>query len=240
MTAAPDPPATVDNPATSPPTNGDVQLVQINFDDLDNLGFSFAMVSNKYDDTAPYLKPSWILLDSESTCFVFCNRDLVHNIRPIPPNVQPQVALINGGQQTSKHIATVRNFGDVWFNPNAIANIISLAQVRKVCRITMDTDVEAALLVHRKDGSIMKFIECERELYYFDCAQNNNFSIKSKASVNNYSFVVTTVEGNKTNFTHRELKGAEKARKAYALLNRPAPARFINSIHHYYRVIILF
>jgi hypothetical protein len=57
----------------------------------------------------------------------------------------------------SSQVGTVKNFGDVWYNADSLANILSMAAVRKVCRITMDTSVEAAMNVHRKDGSIMKF-----------------------------------------------------------------------------------
>ena len=162
----------------------------INFDKLDTLDFTFSMVSDRCKKNAPYIKPTWILLDTESTCSIFNNRRLVYNIRKIPRGFSPLRTLINGGKQTSDHIATVRNFGGVWFNPKSLANILSLAQVRKVCRVSMDTDIEAAMLVHRKDGYIIKFIA------YFDCAQNDNHDTKSKASLTNYSFVVTTVEGN--------------------------------------------
>ena len=44
---------------------------------------------------------------------------------------------------TNKHYSTVTNFGGVWFNTKYLANILSMAAIRKVCRITMDTSVEA-------------------------------------------------------------------------------------------------
>jgi hypothetical protein len=56
-------------------------------------------------------------------------------------------------------LGTVKNFGDIWYNTDSLANILSMAAVRKVCHITMDTSVEAAMSVHQKDGTIMKFQE---------------------------------------------------------------------------------
>jgi hypothetical protein len=53
-------------------------------------------------------------------------------------------------------MGTIRNFGDVWYNHNSLANILSMADVRKVCRITMDTSVKPAMTIHRRDGSQMK------------------------------------------------------------------------------------
>jgi hypothetical protein len=45
-----------------------------------------------------------------------------------------------------------------------------MADLGKVCRITMDTSLEAAMTVHRQDGSHMKFTEYKSGLYYFDTA----------------------------------------------------------------------
>ena len=99
---------------------------------------------------------TWILLDSQSTVSVFNNRKLLSNIRPSKNALRVHT---NGGTQISSQLGTVANFGDVWFNPASLANILSMAAVRKVCRITMDTSVEAAMNVHRKDGTNMKFKE---------------------------------------------------------------------------------
>jgi hypothetical protein len=49
-----------------------------------------------------------------------------------------------------------------------LENILLMDKVRTVCQITMDTSVEPAMNVHRKDRTIMKFIECALGLYYSD------------------------------------------------------------------------
>jgi hypothetical protein len=107
----------------------------------------------------------------------------------------------------------VRNFSNVWYNPHSLANILSMAEVRKVCRITMDTSIEPAMTVHRKDGSCMKFSEYKSGLYYFDTAgpePTNDTSF----DVTNYLFL-NTVAGNKQAYTRREIQGADRARKLY-------------------------
>ena len=78
------------------------------------------------------------------------------------------------------------NLGEVWFNRDSIANILSLADVRKVCRITMDMSAEPALLVHRLDGSIMKFLEHSSGLYIYKCYSTND-------RVTGYYTMVSTV-----------------------------------------------
>jgi hypothetical protein len=67
----------------------------------------------------------------------------------------------------------------------------------------MDTSVEAALCVHRSDGSIMKFIKYRSGLYCHDAAAavQPNFN----ANVIDYSFV-STVTNNKAQLPLAKLK----------------------------------
>ena len=56
-------------------------------------------------------------------------------------------------------------------------------------QVTMDSDVENALLLHRKDGSIMKFSEMSSGLYYYEATRKR--SGNSNESVTNYTFLNT-------------------------------------------------
>ena len=98
----------------------------------------------------------WILLDSQSTISVFNNRDMLTNVRRSPHVLR---AITNGGHQDSTMVDNFPNLGEVWYNPESIANILSLVDVSKVCWVTMDTTEERAMCVHRLDGSVMKFTE---------------------------------------------------------------------------------
>jgi hypothetical protein len=70
---------------------------------------------------------SWVLLDSQSSISVINSTHMVTNIRESP---HPICAQIHGGSQTSTLIADFKILGTVWYNPEYIANIISLSQVR--------------------------------------------------------------------------------------------------------------
>lgn len=61
-------------------------------------------------------------------------------------------------------VGDIPNLGTVWFNPSLIANILSLAQVWQACHVTMDLSDRPALIVHRKDGLLMLFIEHDNGL----------------------------------------------------------------------------
>jgi hypothetical protein len=124
--------------------------------------FMFVQADKRRTDI---ISPTWILLDSQSTVSVFKNRSLLTNIRPSSTTFQVHT---NGGTQVSCQMGTIRNFGGVWFNTESLANTLSTAEVRKVCRITMDTSVDASMDVHSRDGSIMKFQEYKSGLYYYD------------------------------------------------------------------------
>ena len=100
---------------------------------------------------------------------------------------------------------TVTNFGDVWFNPQSLTNILSIAQVRKQCRITMDNDFKVALCVHKKNGEIMKFIEYDIGLYSYDAKDHNFLSnTHSSTDINDYIFLILFVVS-KNNTQHTKL-----------------------------------
>ena len=180
--------------------------------------FSFAQAATGHN----LIPHTWILVDSQSTVSVFKNRRLLSNIRLSFKTLRVHT---NGGTQTSTEMGTVKNFGDVWFNTNSLANILSMAHVRKVCRITMDTSLEAAITVHRQDGSHMKFREYQSGLYYFDTAapttQPNLTSLSQ-----DYLFL-NTVAINKGAYTRREIEGADKARVLYKKIGRPSEQAFV-------------
>lgn len=162
---------------------------------------------------------NWVLLDSQSTISVFCNPAMLTNIRPSPHVLR---AVTNGGHQDSSMLGDFPNLGPVWYNPKSIANILSLSEVRKVCRVTMDTGAEVAMCVHRVDGTIMKFMEHPSGLYVFDPSTTND---TSTTTVTGYTFL-STVSVQKQMFSPRQIKDADTARTLYRMIGRPDEAHF--------------
>jgi hypothetical protein len=184
---------------------------------------------NQTDFRFSFIPDTWILLDSQSTVSVFKNRRYLSNIKDSHKTLRVHT---NGGTQLSTQVGTVRNFGNVWFNPDSLANILSMAAVRKVCRITMDTSVEAAMHVHRKDGTIMKFAEYTSGLYYYDVgADSGGFTNDTSKTVDAYLFL-NTVAGNKSRYTQREIEGADRARALYRKLGHPSEQEFSKMLTH--------
>ena len=88
-------------------------------------GFSFTQ--NSVTHTR---KISGLLLDSQSTYTVYCDRVLMSNISP---SIAPLSLVSTGG---NKELFRIRG----WFDESGIANIISLMELTKACNMKMDTD----------------------------------------------------------------------------------------------------
>ena len=67
-----------------------------------------------------------VLLDSGSTNIIFCNKDYVENIQEANTPLEIQT---NGGTLTVTQTCDIPHLGTHWFNKEAIANIIRLADL---------------------------------------------------------------------------------------------------------------
>ena len=88
-------------------------------------------------------------------------------------------------------MGTLAGYGEVWYNPKSLANILSMAAVRRRFRITMDTSVDAAMIIHLPSGEKLRFAEGPSGLYYY------NVNNKSALFESNLCFL-NTVEMNET------------------------------------------
>ena len=189
--------------------------------------FCLAHIDQHFENGIPN---HYVLLDSDSTVSIFCNADLLTDIHEVD---QPLYLETNGGgYQVSTQMGTIKDFGTVWYNPNSIANILSLAQVRLVRRVTMDTADSPAFHVHKLDGSgTTVFAEHASGLYLYDASAPvpHVANSSSEAPVIAYSYL-QTVAHNKTKFTARQIESADAARKLYRLLGRPGYTRFLTAL----------
>jgi hypothetical protein len=117
-------------------------------------------------------------------------------------------------------IGDLPGFGAVWHNEGSLANILSLAAARKICRVTMDSLQGAAIVVCKHNGDKLKFMESQNGLCCYDA---------NKKKPTNCSFV-NSVSKNRSMHTKQQLKNPDLARRVYKLVGRPAHAFFVKVI----------
>ena len=121
----------------------------------------------------------------------------------------------------------------VYYNKNSLANVLLFKQIDALdgVKITLDTSVEKAMLVHMND-KVVKFRECKDGLYYLKMENFNIDNYKNKSTVNHYSHasnnicLVTTVENNKSFFSKKQIKMAELAKKLQQNMGFPGNEAF--------------
>jgi hypothetical protein len=190
--------------------------------------FSFAQRSASINAAIDNVQPQNFftdgILDSDSSISIFNNTSMLDDIHDVDT---PLVLQSNGGgHQLTSQMGTVPNFGKVWYNPNSIANILSLAEVRKSSRVTMDSSSDVAFHIHLLDGSgYTRFKEHESgwKSPYESTTTNDN------EQVIGYLYLQTVAE-NKKAFTKRQIEAADMARQLYQKLGRPGAARFMDII----------
>ena len=102
----------------------------------------------------------------------------------------------NGGTMDCEQVGNIGSLSfPVWYNADLIANILSMLEVAQDWRLIMDTLVENAIWMHRDDGHILKFVECDGGLYAHD---RSNPSHKITTHIVN----TQTVESSKSKYSH--------------------------------------
>ena len=114
--------------------------------------------------------------------------------------------------------AVQRWFGDypneVWFDPSGRANIMSMDEVADIYRLTMDTDIERSINMHKTDGTMVKFKPLIARVY------SHMLSIGTQGHDKFWTFI-QTVQENKEYYSRRELQRADVARRFQNITMRP-------------------
>jgi len=188
------------------------------------------MQSDRYQG----LKKNWVLLESQSNCGIFCNPELLKNIRPAEDDAELHL-VSNGRELITNQIGDIPNYGTVWYSPDSLANILSLSNVRQKYNVIYKTgpaDPTRCLEVTRTDGSSMRFVEHSIGLYVHEVDLYSSISNNKLVNTNYLYSFLQTVEDNERQFTKRQLKQAQESRILYAKIGRPSHTKFLKTLHN--------
>lgn len=161
----------------------------------------------------------WILLDSQASCNLIYNPNMVCGIME-EPNNESITLHCNAGVTVIDTISTLPGFGIVWFYAGGIANILSLAIVSDHYRVTLDTEKEQAFIVHKPDGSTRKFKRRTCNLYACNVAAKENQGV----------VLTMTAEGKKAEYCNRVVKRADAARELQETVGYPSVPAYLEMI----------
>ena len=96
-------------------------------EDIDT-AYQFLISTNGTPQTChgAHIPKEWILLDSQSTVSIFSNCQLLRNIRKSDGWMHIHC---NAGITRMNLVGNLSGYGTVWYHPDGIANILSLAEV---------------------------------------------------------------------------------------------------------------
>jgi hypothetical protein len=166
-----------------------------------------------FHQTQCHVNPNWIILDSGSSSDIFCNRKLVSDIRLSSGSLKVHC---NAGTKVVRHVATLKNYGTVWFKKEGIANILSMSLVKKKFPVRYGSTKGDHFVVSKPEKDII-FAASASGIYYHD-------------TTNRVMVMVTTVKSNHDGLTNREFEKAKAARRALGLFGYPSQRDFKNMV----------
>jgi hypothetical protein len=173
-------------------------------------GFTFSQPSH-----SSIISKTWILLDNQSTIDLFCNADLLSNIRTSRSRMNVKC---NAGVRSTNLVGDLANYGTVWYDPHAIANILSLKRVSRKYDVQYVSGKTPKFMVTKPNGEVFEFIESEDGLHYMESKKSG-------------TVMINTVADNRSNYTNQDYLNAIKARELQIKIGRPSTADFIRIVN---------
>lgn len=202
---------------------GNLILTQ-GFETVSSMGFSFSQGED--GKTRSNIPKNWILLDNQSTINLFCNRDMLVNVRE---STNSMTVRCNAGSRVTNLVGELPGFGTVWFDPEAIANILSLKLVQEKYHVSYDSDEGNRFIVTKPNGQTFTFTQSETGLYYLDASSDGDNALEFNNDDEDV-LLVNTVADNTSSYTVNQYSRAVEARNLQIKIGRPTTRQFIRIV----------
>lgn len=169
-----------------------------------------------------------LYLDSGASVHILFNREMIQHMETIssPLTISGAGSNIKLHEVGSlhdalKHLPLPRD--DLYYEPNAIANLLSFARIADDYYIVYNTRIDNAIYVQSKtDGKYLRFKRCKRKnLYYLDIGE----IIDGEGHIN-------TVMENEAMFSTLDKKRAKSVRKLQEQCGFPSDEHFIHALEY--------
>ena len=184
----------------------------------EDTAYHFLLLMDEMPQThhGAHIPKEWILLDSQSTISIFSNCHLLKNIHKSDGWMHFHC---NAGITRTNLMGNFGGCGMVWYHPDGIANILSLAEVCKQFHVTYDSSKRNEFIIHKPDGSTKWFIQSERGLYYLDTSTKG-------------IMVINTVDENKSKYSNTDYSCTQLARRIQQMIGHPSTCDFLHFVDH--------
>ena len=128
----------------------------------------------------------------------------------------------NAGIRMTNLVGDLPGYGPVWFDPRAIANVLSLKLVKEKYHIQYNSNKDDGFVVTKPTGEKFKFIQSASGLHYLDT------TIQDTNMIANTTLLVNTVKENRKNDTNNDYLHALRAHKLQIAVGRPSTTTFMD------------
>jgi hypothetical protein len=182
--------------------------------------FQFKQIQDEEDDYPDVDFDNDLVIDSGSTIeATIKNPDLVSNLKA---SNRPLTMTTNAGKKVLNVEAEMPGVSRAYLDTEAMANILSLSYITDKYRVTMDSAVEDAFIVHLPKGNTVKFTRKKQRLYTFRVPDSVIAMLRAKKGMSNeielsgsnvdrVIQLVDSVKENLKGFTKRQIKRAKEA-----------------------------
>ena len=174
-------------------------------DDFDDI-FGFTVGATPHKQDKPKLDPFLVYIDSLANMSFAANEHLLRNIRGRHLNVNG----IHGEAPTSM-VGTLPGFGEAIYAPDAGTNGLALCEIEERYRVTYEQRVRFVVHVN---ASLQLVFDYDAKVGSYACVFNESIINALIEEDSRYPYcMITTISDTEANYSSRELKRAQEARK---------------------------